>query len=42
LVEKTIYNPPGWTGPDVWWADEAHALLARRDALADKAKGETA
>jgi len=29
LVEKTIYKPPGYSGPDVWWADEARALLAR-------------
>jgi hypothetical protein len=40
LVEKTIYNTPGWTGPDVWWAGKARALLARRDALAERAREE--
>jgi hypothetical protein len=27
-VEKTIYNPPGWSGTDVWWKVEADELLA--------------
>jgi len=27
ILRKTIHRTPGWTGPDVWWADEARAAL---------------
>ena len=29
IVEKTLYHSPGWSGADVWWAEESHAALAK-------------
>ena len=33
IVEKTIYQTPGFTGPGVWWAEESRAALAKLDEL---------
>jgi transcriptional regulator with XRE-family HTH domain len=29
LMRKTIHRPSGYSGPDVWWKNEADALLVR-------------
>lgn len=28
VISSTIYQPPGWTGPSVWWEPSAKEALA--------------
>lgn len=40
LIEKSTYNPPGWTGTDVWWKQEADQVVAvARAALRAEGSG---
>lgn len=37
ILEKTIYRPEGFSGPPVWWHEEAEVALRRFAALTTQA-----